>query len=182
MSMGGRDDRKEQALTFRVLYDASFDRVWRLLLRLGVREADREDLTQDVFVIAATRWSEFDGGSEWAWLSAIAVRVAANYRRRPRQQKESVEEVVGADVIDHRPGVHEALAAREARATLMRALSTLSDEQRETVVLHDLEGHAAPEISKMLAVPLNTVYSRLRLGRQALARFVEGEDRKRGTP
>jgi RNA polymerase sigma-70 factor (ECF subfamily) len=46
----------------------------------------------------------------------------------------------------------------------------LPDEQREVVVLIDLEQLTAPQVAEALEVKLNTVYSRLRLGRAALTR------------
>ena len=49
-------------------------------------------------------------------------------------------------------------------------LSRLPDEQREVVVLVDLEQLTAPQVADALEVKLNTVYSRLRLGRAALSR------------
>lgn len=38
-------------------------------------------------------------------------------------------------------------------------------EKRCLVVMHDLEEIAVPEIATLLAVPMNTAYSRLRLAR-----------------
>ena len=43
-------------------------------------------------------------------------------------------------------------------------------EKRSLVVMHDLEGIAVPEIAALLAVPLNTAYSRLRLARAEFER------------
>jgi len=58
-------------------------------------------------------------------------------------------------------------------------LEELPPERRAVVVLHELEGQTAPEIAAALDVPLNTVYSRLRLGRadlNAAARRLSGGD------
>jgi RNA polymerase sigma-70 factor (ECF subfamily) len=62
-----------------------------------------------------------------------------------------------------------------------RALEQLPMEQRAVLVRHDIDGFAAPEIARELELPLNTVYSRLRLARakfvDALATAEQGEER-----
>ena len=45
-------------------------------------------------------------------------------------------------------------------------IDSMGLEQRAVFLMHDLEGHSAPEISDAVNVPLNTVYSRLRLARK----------------
>jgi RNA polymerase sigma-70 factor, ECF subfamily len=72
-------------------------------------------------------------------------------------------------------------AQRDARRVVFDALDRLSDEQRAVFVLHDLEGKAAPEIAADLDVPLNTVYSRLRLARERFAAHVARTQGKAGT-
>ena len=47
----------------------------------------------------------------------------------------------------------------------MRLLDQLDAAQREVFVLAEFEQHTAPEIAELTGAPLNTVYSRLRLGR-----------------
>jgi RNA polymerase sigma-70 factor, ECF subfamily len=57
----------------------------------------------------------------------------------------------------------------EAARTVNAILSTMLEEQREVFVLAELEQLSAPEIAEALDVKLNTVYSRLRLAREAFA-------------
>ena len=40
-------------------------------------------------------------------------------------------------------------------------------------VMHELDGHAAPEIADAMGIPLNTAYSRLRLARQDFAAAIK---------
>jgi RNA polymerase sigma-70 factor (ECF subfamily) len=48
------------------------------------------------------------------------------------------------------------------------ALASLTPDQRTAVVLHDLQGLKAREIAADVGIPLATVKSHLRRGRQAL--------------
>src|SRR5688572_22638203 len=71
------------------VYDTCVSYVWVSLQRLGVRQADLEDLSHDVFMIAHRRFREFSGTVKVnSWLFGICLRVAANYRRRARFRHE----------------------------------------------------------------------------------------------
>jgi|HubBroStandDraft_1064217.scaffolds.fasta_scaffold141385_2 RNA polymerase sigma-70 factor (ECF subfamily) len=56
----------------------------------------------------------------------------------------------------------------EAREIVLKILERLDFDRRAVIVMHDMEGFAAPEIAEELGVPLNTVYSRLRTAREEL--------------
>ena len=60
--------------------------VWRVLRRMGVREADVEDVTQEVFVVVHRRLPEFEGRSAMrTWIYGICLRVASDHRRRGKR-------------------------------------------------------------------------------------------------
>lgn len=149
-------------------YEADFAAIWRSLRRLGVPEADLEDRVHDVFVVAHRRIADLTPGAPVRpWLFGIALRVAANARRKRRESGALEQE---CERFDEGPGPEEIVAAKQAHALVMRALAVLEDAQREVIVLHDLEGMSGPEIAEATGAPLNTVYSRLRLARR---RFVD---------
>src|SRR6516225_8147281 len=57
-------------------------RVWRLLRRLGVPDADLDDLTQDVFVAVHRGLRTYEERNQLeAWLYRICVREASRHRR-----------------------------------------------------------------------------------------------------
>ena len=55
---------------------------------------------------------------------------------------------------------------------LWSLLGELDPPKREVFVLSEIEEFTAPEIAKILEIPLNTVYSRLRAARQAFEEAV----------
>ncbi|MGZ3479792.1 MAG: RNA polymerase sigma factor [Myxococcaceae bacterium] len=159
---------------FAAAYDAEFEAVWLYLRRLGVPEADVEDAVHDVFVVAHRRYGAYDPSRPLRpWLLGIAFRVAAQWRRRHRL------EVTVADPEPERPddarAPDELVASQQVRSRLQAALSQLDIHQRAVVVMHDLNGVPVPEIASALDVPLNTVYSRLRLGRAKITAALRGE-------
>jgi RNA polymerase sigma-70 factor (ECF subfamily) len=155
---------------FRSMYEAHVDFVWRNLRRLGVGDADVDDKTQEVFVIAHRRFTEFEdrGHGPRAWLFQIVLRVASDARRHKRRHPEDPD---GGKLLEREsiePPQAEAFARREALLRLDRALATIDVARRAVLVLHEVEEMTAPEIAQSLGIPLNTVYSRLRVARAEL--------------
>ena len=151
------------------VYEANFRYVWRCLRSLGVHDAHVDDALQDVFVVAARRLADFDGGAELrTWLYAIALRIARKYRDRARREPAPLDAARESqpELCINQSGERAALSTE--RLALARAvLETLSDEQREVFVLARVEQMSAPEIAAVIDIPLNTVYSRLRAARLA---------------
>src|ERR1700733_14438405 len=70
------------AATFPEVYRTHFRFVWRTLGRLGVRDADLMDVTQNVFVVVHRQLAGFEGRSELTtWLFSICRLVVKDYRR-----------------------------------------------------------------------------------------------------
>lgn len=164
------------ALDFDAVYTLNADYVWLTLRRLGVAEADIPDVAHDVFMTVHRKLGAYDPTRPVRpWLFGIALRLAANHRRSRRRRREVDAEVPDAIDDGASPAAH--LAQRQAQALVFAALDELPDEQRAVFVLHELEGQAVPAIAEALGVPVPTVYSRLRLGRE---RFARAAARRRG--
>jgi len=177
VSVAVRSEAEPRESNFRAMYEAHVDFVWRNLRRLGVSEADGEDRTQEVFVVAHRRFAEYveRGHGPRAWLFQIVLRVASDARRHNRRHPEIPDGGLATDRASVEPMQTEALARIEALSRLDSALGSIDMGRRAVLVLHEIEEMTAREISHVLGIPLNTVYSRLRVGRieleQALARL-----------
>lgn len=166
---------------FRAMYDAQVDFVWRNLRRLGVSVSEVDDKTQEVFVIAHRRFATFEdrGHGPRAWLFQILLRVASDARRHRRRHPEDPD---GGVVLERQivePAQNQAIARREALDALDRALSQIEVGRRAVLVLHEIEEMTAPEIAATLGIPLNTVYSRLRVARGELERALAAQEAER---
>jgi RNA polymerase sigma-70 factor (ECF subfamily) len=181
VSVAARPDVDNREFTFRAMYEAHVDFVWRNLRRLGVTEADIDDRTQEVFVVAHRRFAEFvdRGHGPRAWLFQIVLRVASDARRHTRRHPEVPDGGLAMGRASVEAQQTEAIARREALSRLDAALASIDLARRAVLVLHEIEEMTAREIASVLGIPLNTVYSRLRVGRleleQALTR--RGSDR-----
>ncbi|HTB77894.1 MAG TPA: RNA polymerase sigma factor [Polyangiaceae bacterium] len=153
------------------IFDEHFDYVWATLRRLGVRDADREDLVHEVFLKVHGRLADYDDSRPLRpWLFGFAYRVAADHHRLARHRIE----VLGApgDAADDTVAADERVAALEERDLLLSALHTIELDRRAVLVMHDIDDVSVPEIAQMLDIPLNTAYSRLRLARGQLGAAV----------
>jgi RNA polymerase sigma-70 factor, ECF subfamily len=146
--------------------------VYRTLVRFGVRPADAEDAAQEVFLVLARRLSEVPVSSERGFLFKTAIGVASTRRRSERRRAElfdaGLEDTAVAD-----PGPEQLVTRLRLRGLLQRALDELGDDQRQVFVLVELEGLTAPEVSRLLDLPLGTVASRLGRGRRAFLDAIE---------
>ncbi len=160
----------DRARAFRAVYDAHASFVWRNLRRLGVMDRDVEDKVQEVFVVAYRRWDDFvdRGHGPRAWLFQIVLRVASDARRHRRRHPVDPDGGIAQDRQSIEPPQAAFVARRQALDLLDRALETIDIGRRAVLVLHEIEQMTAPEIARTLDVPLNTVYSRLRIARVEL--------------
>jgi RNA polymerase sigma-70 factor, ECF subfamily len=155
---------------FRAVYEAHSSFVWRNLRRLGVSDSDVEDKLQEVFVVAHRRWQEFidRGHGPRAWLFQIALRVASDARRHRRRHPVDPDGGVAQERQSIDAPQTAAVDKKEALDLLDRALASIDMGRRAVLVLHEIEQMTAPEIARTLDLPLNTVYSRLRVARVEL--------------
>jgi RNA polymerase sigma-70 factor (ECF subfamily) len=170
-------------VSFDDLYDRHFDFVWRSLRRLGVPDPDLHDAAQDVFLVVHRRLGAFEGRSKvTTWLFRICLHAARDRRRKAHVRREVLDPSLFEHVHD---GAEDAAAALEKRDDLElfdTALESMVIEQRAVFTLFELEGMSGDDIAEALEIPLGTVYSRLRLAREAFRRgVVRGVARRRGS-
>jgi RNA polymerase sigma-70 factor (ECF subfamily) len=149
---------------FRRIYREELGYVFNSLRRLGVAAKDAEDLVHDTFVAAWRRRDSFDSTRPVRpWLFGIAFRVASDFRRLARNQREVADE--GHDAADPGQSPEEDVERAEARAKVLRALESVEIERRAVFILHEIDGQSIPEVAAALEINVNTAYSRLRLAR-----------------
>jgi RNA polymerase sigma-70 factor (ECF subfamily) len=153
----------------------------RFLRRIGVREADLDDVAQEVLIAVGMRLSEYDPTRPVRpWLFAFATRVAASWRRSARSTRESLSATAQDAQSDGAMNAHEWIESKQRRQLVIDSLQELDDEQRVVFVLIELESMSAPEVAAALGVNLNTVYSRLRLARATFTAAVRRLSLQRG--
>jgi RNA polymerase sigma-70 factor (ECF subfamily) len=155
----------ERSARLRVLVDAHFDFIWRSLRRFGLSNADADDAAQRVFVIASRKLAQIESGKERPYLFGTAYRVVREIRRS-RARKPEAPLANETEVADPGLNPEEFADHNRARVLLDEVLSEMPMEARTIFVLFELEEMTVPQIATLLDVPLGTVASRLRRGRE----------------
>lgn len=140
-------------------------RIVNFIRALASRSVDPEDVAQEVFLRAFRGLKTFRAQSSFkTWLYQIATNTAHTHRGRALSRKEDPAGTMSDEGPDAPPLVRsgEDLEAQVVlRDQLDRALATLPEEQRQVVVLRDVEGFEYREIAELVGVPIGTVESRL---------------------
>lgn len=152
--------------------------MWTTLRRLGVRPADLEDVTHDVFLTVYRKLDVYDTSRPVRpWLFAFAYRAAADYRRLARHREEPTDDVPESEAASARGD--DLLEMKEESALVHAALARIDLDRRAVLVAHEIDGTPMKDIAASLGIPLNTAYSRLRIAREELTTAVK---RLTGTP
>ncbi|MEM6927237.1 MAG: sigma-70 family RNA polymerase sigma factor [Myxococcota bacterium] len=168
------------------------NRVFTLCMRwMGDRQL-AEDVAQDVFLALFKSLSKFRGDAQLStWIYRVVVNHCKNrrqYRRRRHMDRHEALEGRRADdddgpvrqIPDDGPGTDAPLHAAEAEDLVQSGLAQLDEEQRQIIVLRDVQDLSYEEIGSILDLPRGTVKSRLHRARAQLAtilgRRVKKED------
>lgn len=150
--------RRGEPGAFDALYAEYGPRLYRFGLRLSGREADAEDLTQEVFVAAFHSLHRFEGRSSLAtYLYKIAVyrwrRMQSSRRPDTVGWEESLSDRTYADAL----WISDPARIGQERMELSEALASLSPAQRAALLLVKAEGLTCREAAEALEIPVGTV-------------------------
>jgi RNA polymerase sigma-70 factor (ECF subfamily) len=174
------------SLAWTELVRAHHRRVYGLCFRFTGSASDAEDLTQDVFLKVYGNLSSFDlaRGSFQTWITTLTRNLLVDHFRRTRGQRvtdsmdagwdaDSDEMPMAQRLADGGPTQHDHAVQKEIEKMVQEALTKISPELREAVILRDLQDLDYKEIAQVLRIPEGTVKSRISRGRAELARLLE---------
>lgn len=148
------------------------DHLFALVYRLVPDRDQAADAVQEAFFSAYRNLGSFRGGNVRSWLGRIAINAAMDMqrtrRRRPVQpypefEDDSWQPPAGTEAEPE----SQALAVERSKA-LAQALDALPFEQRNCIVLFDVDGYDYAEIAGIMRVSVGTVKSRIHRGRLVL--------------
>lgn len=181
------------SLAWTELVKAHHRRVYALCYRFTGSPHDAEDLTQEVFLKIYGNLAAFDlaKGSFPTWITTLTRNLLVDHFRRSRQQRitdsmdanwDGGEDQQGSPlserISDPGPTPHEQAARKELEKMVQQALTQVSPELREAVILRDLQDMDYKEIAQVLRIPEGTVKSRISRGRAELARLLDRSGRQ----
>jgi RNA polymerase sigma factor (sigma-70 family) len=155
---------------FEAIYKATSGFVYNVALKMVQKTTDAEEITQDVFVKIYKSLKDFEFKSSFkTWIYRITVNTALNRCRQAVKERVVVEMEDISIIPANKDDLKERIEAEDSNRKAGQMLSVLNPEQRACIVLRELEGLDYQEISKALDIPINTVKSRLKRGRETLA-------------
>lgn len=163
--------RRKDVDAYNLLVSRWEKRIYNYLLRLVSNREDAMDLSQDVFLKAYQNLQKLEDPARFGpWLFRIAHNEAYSLLRKPKTEQEVAE----------RPErtVWGQMLPIETSLAVERALSKLTEEQREAVLLKVYQGFKFEEIAEVLDTPVSTiksrVYTALELLKESLAPIRSG--------
>ena len=153
------------------------DQVYRVARRLVGSREEAEDLVQETYARAFRSWRSYTPGTNMrAWLLRILTNLNVDRGRRVQRtpQTQQLEETdyylanklasaAGEEALDQ-----EQVVERLSQDSIVNALSEISPQFRDVVVLVDIGDFTYADAAHILDVPIGTVMSRLHRGRRAL--------------
>jgi len=135
-----------------------------------------DDLVQGCLERAISRWHQrrADGDAR-TWVFTILHNLAMTHLRQKmrRGRHVPVDEVNDVNAVEL-----SCSASQESRLRhrdLLRAMSTLPEDQRSVLLLVGVEDLSYAEAARVLSIPMGTVMSRLARAREKLLKAMDGD-------
>lgn len=168
---------------FRVLVERYQGRAFRLAVRI-LGDADlAQDAVQDGFLKAYRSLERFEGRSGfYTWLYRLIFNLCIDMKRRDKSARHvEWDDEVARDVSQGVPGATaqplgepaRELERGELREALAKAIDSLPEDAKRTLLLREVDGLSYAEIAESLGIPKGTVMSRLHHARRRVRELLE---------
>ena len=172
--------QKGDGNAFEALVTAYEKNVYNLALRMTGNAQDAEDMAQEAFLKAYNSLDSFRGESKFSvWLYRIVSNLCLDFLRRQKRlpaSSLSVEDDEGEetqlDIPDVSQSPEELLERRLTREAVRQGLAQLPAEQRQILLLREIQGLSYEEIGQALSLEPGTVKSRIFRARKRLCAFL----------
>jgi RNA polymerase sigma-70 factor (ECF subfamily) len=154
-------------------------RIFNICYRFTGNGTEAEDLSQDVFLRVYRTLASYRSahGGFATWVTSVTRNLLIDHYRRTKRDRvtDSLDDKMAVvetkESTGRRPDEQALLG--ELSGQVQTALTKLSPELREAVILRDLQQLEYGEIQRVLSVPEGTVKSRINRGRIELARVLQ---------
>ena len=153
--------------------------VWRVCWHYtGNREA-AEDCGQEAMIRIWRNLANYRGECALeSWVYRIAANCCMDWLRKKKRDKSVSMEPMqeqGFDPADTSPGTEEQVVAKDERQRLREAIARLPDDQREALILTQLEKIPYEEVAQSLGISEGTVKSRVNRAKARLKEILSEE-------
>jgi len=147
-----------------LLFDKYHIRLYNFFYKMNYNQALSEDLTQNVFERIIKYKKSFDGSNAFIpWMFRIARNVNADHFKRIKLK---ISNNVEVQELDHCEEVHDDLSNQ--KTLLKRAMSMLSEDYREVLLMTRYQGLLYAEVAEVLDCSESNVKTRVHRAIKAL--------------
>ena len=157
-------------------------RIYHVAYGMVRNQEDAREIAQEAFVKAFKKIDTFRLESKfYTWLCRITINLCIDHHRRMKHrghaeyddQRTSTADAGVIELATRRDSPSANVDRKYLRQRIMAAFDQLPDDQREVVVLRELEEMSYKVISDILDIPEGTVMSRLYYARRKLQQLLK---------
>jgi RNA polymerase sigma-70 factor (ECF subfamily) len=160
---------------FAEIYDQCQPAIYRYIFYKVGDNATAEDLTSEVFVRLVERIDRFTyrGRPLLAWLYTIARNLITDHHRRSQKVPQlELDKQIIVDTVD----IEETIEDRQARRRVVAAISRLTEDQRQVILLRFIEGLDNTAVACALGKSINAVKALQHRGLASLRRILDQDE------
>lgn len=167
--------RRGDDLAWEALVRQYQSRVYAVALHYLRDPAEARDMAQETFVRVYQRMGTLQGHETFLpWLLRVARNVCIDHLRRRKARPPTVDVPVedGPELRDQGMTPDESWDQRDRQRLVYKALEKMNEQDREIILLKEIQGLDLKEVAEMLDIPVGTVKSRSHRARIHLARVI----------
>jgi RNA polymerase sigma-70 factor, ECF subfamily len=168
-------------MAFREIVERYQTKVFSIIYGILRNHNDAEDIAQQVFSKVYFSIKNFDSRSSLlTWIYKITVNECYDYLRKKRVRKlvyesdfstEDAQRLESSEpAVDSAPPIDKRLAQRDL---VVKLLAKVSQEDRNLILLKEVEGHSVEELAAMTGLNENTIKVKLFRARQKLVKAAQ---------
>ena len=151
----------------------SQQRVMAMSWRMLGNDADARDASQEVFLRVYKHLKRYDQNHDFfAWIYHITVNVCRDILKKRRQHDQRMVEADKNETVLEIPSSHDdaeqMLLSTQRRELIARAIATLPERERASIVLRDVEGFSTETVAQILQSSATTVRSQISSARKKI--------------
>jgi len=159
-------------------------RIYHVVYGMVRNPEDARELTQEAFVKAYKNLKTFRLESKfYTWLCRIAMNLSIDHHRRMKHrshaeyddQRSSGAAAGVIELASRRDNPQANVVQKQLRERILEAFDQLPEDQRQVIVLREIEEMAYREIAEILDIPEGTVMSRLYYARRKLQQLLQSD-------
>ena len=153
--------------------------IWRICWHYTGNRESAEDCGQETMIRIWRSLDSYRGDCALeSWVYRIAANCCMDYLRKKKRDKSVSMEPMreqGFDPADPSPGTEEQVVAADEQKRLREAITLLPEDQREALIMTQLEKVPYEEAAKLLGVSEGTIKSRVNRAKARLKEILSGE-------